>query len=319
MKFSNEYIEVDVKNKPKMDVSKILGISEQERLRCRDPFIMPYDGKYYLYKNAVEKGVQCLVSEDLTNWSEPIMVFETPKDFHGCGSWFWAPECHYYKGYFYIFTSVKSAKYDGRRTISVYRADNPLGPFEDIADGAISPTDWDAIDGTLYIDKQGAPWMVFVHEWTSMPDKNGGMVAARLSEDFTRFISEPITLFYAKDPDWATDGITDGPFLYRTEKDTLYMIWSNFSAKGYAIGLAKSSNGEIDGNWSQEGLLYQKDMRKEFVFDGGHGMIFKRNDGVNCLTLHCPNGKTAQGDFEHLNIFTIVEKNDMLEIEKKIR
>ena len=287
-----------------------------ENIRVRDPFILPYGDKYYLYQTKTElesKGVVCYVSEDLKNWSDPQYVFVAPENFHGSKNFFWAPEVHYYKGNFYLFTSVFSSRFH-HRTIAIYRADNPLGPFVDITDGAVSPTDWDAIDGTLYIDKQGAPWMVFVHEWTSMPDHNGSMVAARLSDDFTRLISEPIHLFYAKDPKWATNGVTDGPYLYRTQQGDLMMIWSNFSEKGYVVSRMRSKNGEIDGEWVQDEMLYQKDLRADFKVDGGHGMIFQRHDGKYMLSLHSP--QTLQkGEYEHLLLLEVEDTGDNIRIK----
>lgn len=287
-----------------------------ENIRVRDPFILPYGDKYYLYQTKTEfegKGVVCYVSEDLKNWSDPQYVFVAPENFHGLKNFFWAPEVHYYKGNFYLFTSVFSSRFN-HRTIAIYRADNPLGPFVDITDGAISPTDWDAIDGTLYIDKQGAPWMVFVHEWTSMPDHNGSMVAARLSEDFTRLISEPIHLFYAKDPKWATNGVTDGPYLCRTQQGDLLMIWSNFSEKGYVVSRMRSKNGEIDGEWVQDEMLYQKDLRADFTADGGHGMIFQRHDGKYMLSLHGPQ-ILQKGEYEHLLLLEVEDTGDNIRIK----
>lgn len=319
MKFSNEFIPVAKKNNPKNDADVGRGPKAGEPLYCRDPFILPYNRRYYLYKTIDEfgkngKGIECLVSEDLQNWSLPVTVFAPPENFHGVDHFFWAPECHYYNGNFYIFTSVLSEKHNNHHVISVYRSDNPLGPFEDIAGGCITPPDWDTIDGTLYIDKQGAPWMVFVHEWTSMPDKNGTMVAAKLSGDFTKLISEPIHLFSARDPEWAVRGVTDGPFLYRTDGGTLYMIWSNMCETGYAVGLAKSDNGEIDGKWSQEGLLYGKNLRNDFELDGGHGMIFRKFDGEITLALHSPNKPTEQSGKERLTLKTLTEKEDKIRI-----
>jgi beta-xylosidase len=196
----------------------------------------------------------------------------------------------------------------------VYRADNPLGPFEDIADGAISPRDWDAIDGTLYIDGQNNPWLVFVHEWTSMPDHNGSMVAGRLSEDFTKLISEPIHLFYAKDPVWATSGVTDGPYLYREDDGTLMMIWSNFSEKGYVVAQMRSQSGEIQGPWEQAPLLYQKDLCPVFTADGGHGMIFQRNDGVFMLSLHSPQ-HLKEGEFEKLLLLEVEDSDGCIKLK----
>ena len=275
-------------------------------LFCRDPFILVCNGKYYLYKNENNKIV-CLVGDDLEHWSKPIVVFDPPKDFHGIKDIFWAPECHFYKGNFYIFTSVYSSIFN-HRVISVYRADNPLGPFEDIAGGCISPKDWDAIDGTLYIDGNGDPWMIFVHEWTSMPDRNGGMVAARISEDMTHLVTEPVELFRAKDAPWATWGVTDGPYVFRTESG-LFMIWSNFCKNGYAVGLAKSETGEICGKWQQfPQPLYEKGANDDFVTDGGHAMIFEDLSGKVRLALHGPNAKT-DNETEHLMLFYLNERD----------
>jgi len=285
-----------------------------KRLACRDPFIMPCGGKYYLYHTLGKEGIGCKVSEDLENWSAPITVFTPPEDFHGVDCFFWAPECHYYKGNFYIFTSVLSLKYNNHRTISVYRSASPLGPFEDIADGAISPADWDAIDGTLYVDNNGDPWLVFVHEWTSMPDKNGSMVAARLSEDFTKLISEPQHLFFAKEPEWARSGVTDGPFLVTTDAGTLYMLWSNFEKDGgYVVALARSESGNILGPWKHcKKLIYNSKMAAD-GYDGGHAMIFRTKEGRDMISFHGPNNsKIAE---EHVHLLPIVVKDDILTLE----
>lgn len=282
-----------------------------DKIPCRDPFIMLYDNHYYLYKTDDNK-IKCMVSQDLEMWSEPQVVFCPPAEFDGISDLFWAPECHFYKGNFYIFTSVFSKKYQ-RHVISVYRADNPLGPFTDIANGRISPEDWDAIDGTLYVDDDGQPWMIFVHEWVTMPDKNGSMAAAKLSEDFSHFISEPVELFFANEPEWAIRGVTDGPYIYKTG-DNLEMIWSNFDENGYAVGVSRSSNGKIDGKWThRKELLYAKDLRTGFDCDGGHAMIFPTKEGGFKLSLHSPN-RAIDGAFEHIVLFDLVEKNGTIEI-----
>ena len=259
----------------------------KDGIRCRDPFILLYGDKYFLYKRAYDKIV-VLVSEDLERWSDEITVYRPSENFHGIKDLFWAPECHYYNGNFYLFTSVFSDKTQ-HRCISVYRADNPLGPFEDIADGRITPKEWDAIDGTLYVDDNGQPWMVFVHEWVCTPDKNGSFVAAKLSSDFTHFISEPVHLFYANEMSGATMGVTDGCYLIKLESGRLMMIWSNFTEKGYVIAKAYSVSGKIMGPWKQDGLLYEKGCDGSALYDGGHGMVFRKKDGKFAITFHTPN------------------------------
>jgi GH43 family beta-xylosidase len=312
MYISNMDIPKRVENDPVIVPEKAENRKTSNRLGCRDPFIMLYDGKYYLYKGAYD-GINCFVSEDLETWSKPVYVFNLPENFHGTDCLFWAPECHYYKGKFYIFTSVKDGELQ-HRTISVYRADNPLGPFEDIAGGRITPADWDSIDGTLYVDEDGQPWMVFVHEWTCMPNNTGAMAAAKLSDDLTHFISEPIQLFLAREPEWATNGVTDGPYMYRHDDGKLEMVWSNFSKRDYVVAVAQSSNGRLDGKWThRDHLLYQKNLRPEWTTDGGHAMIFKAKDGKTKITFHGPNYRTPY-DFEHLQIYDLEVVNGTIEI-----
>ena len=288
----------------------------KDRIYCRDPFILRAGEYYYLYRSVHEKGIECLVSPDLQNWSEPVNVFTPPEGFHGKKDLFWAPECHYYKGGFYIFTSVWSSL-TNHRSISVYKADNPLGPFEDIAGGCVSVREWDCIDGTLYIDEEGQPWMVFVHEWTCMPDNVGAMAAAKLSEDLTHLISEPIQLFLATDGAWCGAGVTDGPYPAKTKSGELIMIWSNFIKDGdgvsYAVGLARSDNGRLDGKWSQQSEpVYCRALKPEYVFEGGHAMMFYDNDGKIRMTFHAPNSHPDV--YEHVNIYEVEDRGSTLRL-----
>ena len=320
---SNKNIPFDKERMEKLLLGINTDVYKTEEVFCRDPFIMLCGGYYFLYKNHGEdenRVIACQVSKDLKTWSKPIPVFEPSEDFHGKDHLFWAPECHYYQGNFYIFTSVRE-KRNNRHTISVYRADNPLGPFEDIAGGCITPKDWDCIDGTLYVDEDGAPWLVFVHEWICMPEQNGSFVASRLSEDFTKLVSEPMHLFYAKEPEWADRGVTDGCFLVKSQ-DKLFMTWSNFIKNpqiehDYCVAVAYSTNGKLDGEWRHaKEVLYQRGM-KNSAFDGGHGMVFFTKEDVPAIVFHSPNIK--QGEvFEHPVIYQLREENGELSLGDKI-
>jgi len=312
MKISN--LHIPVKEGLKMNIPTDVAFKTSEKFSTRDPFIMLYDNKYYFYAWAGVKGVRCYVSDDLENWSAPVPVYTPPEDFHGIKDHFWAPECHYFNGYFYIFSSVFS-KNSNHRNISVYRADNPLGPFEDIANGCVGKPEWDTIDGTLYVDDNGQPWMVFVHEWTSMPDKIGGMAVAKLAPDLSHFISEPKQIFRATDSPFARNNVTDGPYIYQTDSGRLIMIWSNHGEKSYFIAKAYSDNG-IDGDWKQENeLLYEQGKRPEFTFEGGHGMIFQTKEEKLMLALHTPNRK-FDGNYEHLLLLELEEKDNTLRLKE---
>lgn len=82
-------------------------------INLRDPFILPDNGKYYLYGSGVSRVFgksDCFsvyLSEDLENWSEPKTVFEKHSGFWGTKQ-FWAPEVHKYNGKYYMFATFKS-------------------------------------------------------------------------------------------------------------------------------------------------------------------------------------------------------------------
>ncbi len=47
----------------------------------RDPFILTFEGKYYMYgTGAAGAGYGCYVSDDLNNWSGPYEVFSATED-----------------------------------------------------------------------------------------------------------------------------------------------------------------------------------------------------------------------------------------------
>ena len=260
-------------------------------IHVRDPFVLVDGGKYYLYGSRGPEtwgkctGLDVYVSEDCQNWSEAIEAFTPPADFWSDFN-FWAPEVHAYKGAYYMFVSFKS---DTRcRGTQILKAESPLGPFVPHSDGPVTPAEWECLDGTLFVDPDGKPYMVFCHEWVQI--KDGTMCAVELTEDLSAPVGEPFVLFKASAPVWASGlseehkdcYVTDGPFLYRTTDGTLLMIWSSFAQNRYCEGIAYSDNGSITGNWRQ-------DERLLFAEDGGHGMIFQNLEGELKFIFHQPN------------------------------
>lgn len=287
----------------------------------RDPCVVPYNGVYYLYSSN-DTGYVVETSTDLKYWSAPKTIFDKSwkADFTGIAD-FWAPECHYYNGKFYLIATYKSST-NNHRGCGVWVSDTPDGEFTLISDGHITPSDWDAIDGTLYVDKEGQPWMVFVHEWTSTDNGIGRMCYAKLSSDLSRFVEEPVEIFAADDPSWTDECVTDGCYMYRTEDGELLMIWSNFASdefNNYTIGIAKSSNGEIDGNWiQQDEVLHTFDNSSVYsVFNGGHGMIFEGFDGQKYITFHAPNN--AGEWMTYIMFVPIVERNGTIYLDKIVK
>ncbi len=61
---------------------------KREDINIRDPFILPYEDKYYLYGSRGSEvwednatGLDVYVSDDLENWSEPKEIFTRTADF----------------------------------------------------------------------------------------------------------------------------------------------------------------------------------------------------------------------------------------------
>jgi len=293
-----------------------------DQLVTRDPYIVPYNGIYYLYRSSLYglKGWDCFTSTDLENWEGPHPVFDGGDDFWGVGD-FWAPEVHEYKGKFYLLASCKGET--RHRGTAIYQADTPAGPFRMWSDGPVTPEDWTCIDGTLYVDPTGVPYMVFVHEWWQVCD--GEMQAVQLSEDLRRPVSDPVLLFTAHQAEWVRSSpcsrypdvsygyITDGPFFHRLSNGTLCMIWSSKSDTGYAEAVAYSDSGSLFGPWRHP---------KEPLFaeDGGHGMFFTDFSGKFRLVMHNPNSGLSAVDSNmqhpHPILFDVFEENGELFIRR---
>lgn len=264
-----------------------------EDINIRDPFVLVHDDTYYLYGTrgntcwGEATGFDCYIGKDLKQWEGPYEVFHNDGNFWADRN-YWAPECHYYNGNFYIFASFKSE--DRCRGTQILKCKEPAGKYQPITDFPITPKDWECLDGTFYVSKEGKPYIVFCHEWVQIHD--GTICALELSKDLTHSIGEPIELMKASDAkSWiqpvktwreGINYVTDGPSLHRMKNGSLIMIWSSMSKGGYTVGIARSDNGEITGHWTQveEPLFFQ---------DGGHGMIFTGLDQTLYLTLHSPN------------------------------
>lgn len=255
-------------------------------INIRDPFVLLYENKYYMYGSrvGVQSGFDVYVSTDLENWDEPKSIFELSGDFWATKDC-WAPEVHFYGGKFYMLASFKADNVC--RGTAILVSDTPDGTFE-IHSPRITPPNWECLDGTLYVEDD-IPYMVFCREWCQI--HNGEIWAVKLSADLKKAVEQPFLLWKAGDAKWVlpiseTDGVknyvTDGPFLFKTDGGCLKCLWSSFSNDGYVLAASTSDNGSISGNWKiDDNLLYTR--------DGGHGMIFETKNGTKIISVHSPN------------------------------
>ncbi|MET7480579.1 glycoside hydrolase family 43 protein [Streptomyces sp. NPDC005648] len=293
-----------------------------------DPFVVADEATrvYHLYTSndpsvSGVDGVGTMVyrSRDLLDWERPVVVFRTADQE---GLWAtdggWAPEVHPWQGRYYLFTTLHDqdeplpapppgkwgtpfpTRTHPRGTVTAV-SDSPLGPFT-VVDTArpTPPAHLMTLDGTLYVDPSGQPWMVYAHEWLQTID--GTMEAIRLAPDLTGTIGDPVFLFKGSDASWLGEGIpagvphqlppyvTDGPQLHRTPDGSLLMLWSTYEKNvvgedgtltgGYVQTYAVSDSGDLHGPWRQRRPLVRE--------DSGHGMLFRTFDDRLMMILHRP-------------------------------
>jgi arabinan endo-1,5-alpha-L-arabinosidase len=273
------------------------GTSTLTDIQIRDPFVLPVasEGAYYLFGSTDADiwsgpgtGFDCYRSVDLNQWEGPLPAFRPDDSFEGYTE-FWAPEVHAHLGRYYMFATFKAP--GAMRGTYVLAAERPEGPYIRWSPGAVTPANWQCLDGTFHVDDDGAPWLIYCHEWVQVHD--GAVYAQRLSPDLRSVTGPPVFLFSSSEAAWSTPlkrreplkfpaYVTDGPFLRRTAAGELLMVWSAMGSSGYAMGVARSESGRVEGPWTQ-------DPDPVWPEDGGHGMIFDTFDGTPVLTLHHPN------------------------------
>lgn len=272
---------------------------------------MVYEGgKYYMFGSRAKDfgvrtgGFDVYVSDDLENWSEPHECFNSENYGLNKGA-NWAPEVHKYGGKYYMLATF--IQENGLRGTYSLVSESITGPFVPHSNGALTPDGWECLDGTLYVSREGAPHLVFCHEHTQI--KDGAICYVRLNETLDASLGEPTVIFNASSCKTASSVsyngekghyVTDGPFLYRSKADELFMIWSTFSAGNYAELVIKFKGGELGTEFEHAGPL--------ILNDGGHGMIF--SDGKELyFTYHTPN----RTDFERPAFCRITDNGDSIE------
>ena len=271
-----------------------------DEIVIRDPYVLVHGGKYYLYgtRSATcwgpAEGFDCYISEDLQNWEGPVEVFHAPEGFFADHA-FWAPECYAHQGGFYLLTTFGGKGM--KKGIYVLRSDRPEGPYR-LHGSRLTRSDWTCIDGTLYFEN-GRVFLIYSHSFEDTPDAD--ICVQELSGDLTAAVTEPVTLFLAKDAPWAKpvpfakaefgmDGevyFSDGPSVFPMEDGNLYMTWSSWSNGSYAVGVAVSESGTVMGPWRQLAEPIWPE-------NGGHGMSFVTREGERRFVLHYPNDKERE-------------------------
>jgi hypothetical protein len=283
-------------------------------------------------------GTMVYQSQNLLDWSSPTKVYTVPNggwaDPNGSAA---AAEVHRYGGKYYLFATLQNSNtlvaaaqqapgfngYSGSdiwqnqtaRATIIAVADLPLGPFIDLnSDSPLTDPALMVVDGTLHLDPDGTPWMVFAQEWIQQP--NAVMAAVQLTGDLSAAAAAPIWLFNGNNAAWLNDPLYGtvppggslcntlqnppysvyGPELYRTPNGSLVMLWSGYRQNytEYVQTQALSVTGNVRGPWQQLSPIV--------TGHKGHGMIFQALNGQPMLILHNNNDSSGTNTNEFFEV-----------------
>lgn len=172
-----------------------------------DPFVMRYNGKYYLYISTRDNqvGIKCFSSENLIDWKYENLCTE---EVITKGAY--APEVVYYNGRFYMYTSPAGNGH------YVLESKSPIGPFVRITDNIGL-----SIDGSVFIDDNG--------EWYFYHASDNGITAHKMTSP--KEIDAGMIDVNAKMNGW-----TEGPMVIKAN-GTYYLTYTgnHVLARGYRI------------------------------------------------------------------------------------
>lgn len=298
-------------------------MKKTSEIRIRDPFILPYQNKYYLYgtigETEGERNLYVFESCDLENWDDPSVIFTLPEDSWAAGE-IWAPEVHCYNDRLYLFVSLLGEH--GRRGVQIAVSDSPKGEFRCVANRPATPMNKSCIDGTLYVEND-VPYMVFSRDWPDnyIQEKDlyiGQIAAIPMTHDLSAAAGEEFVLFESNEAPLSANrpaknhfnGQTvfrygsDGPYVQKLPDGRLLILWSPIPGNNYIVASAVSENGTIRGPWTHH---------TEAVFDknGGHAMLFTDFSGQMKICMHYP----ERYFHEHPLILDVEMKDGKVEIQ----
>ena len=282
----------------------------QREIAVRDPFIsVDREAKrYYLVTTARDEegnvALQTFESPNLLHWRRLGI------NYHGNKGWmlnvkgkkdnlwamdhWWAPDTYQYRGRYYTIITLTCEKEGRINFCTLLRGGKkPQASYENVLQKGIpvslTPYGQQCLDGSLYIDKKGHPWLVYSLEWNGpdVQDRIGETCAIRLRKNLRGSVGEPIRLFRANDAPWPTwkkgdPLVVDAPFMWRDEASgNLICLWSSFREGKYCVGQAISRSGEITGPWEH--------LPDPIYVNGGHEMVFRDLEGNLKMSLHHDN------------------------------
>lgn len=243
-----------------------------------DPAPVVFNDTCYFFSGHDEEGAdyfemnewQCFWSTDMVNWT-PRGIILNYKDLQWSSGEAWASQCIERNGkYYFYFTAVKSA-----RTIGVAVADNPGGPYKDPLGKPLCGPNWDYIDPTVFIDKDGQAWLYF---------GNPKAYYVKLNEDMISYSGNIVQTDMSSGFGNGGSTYTEGPWFYR-RGDLYYLL---YAAAGIPEEIGYSTSTSPTGPWTYRGVIMAKN-QTDLAFTNhcgvvdykGHSYFFYHNQAIN--------------------------------------
>jgi hypothetical protein len=314
-------LQLNAQNKPRAIRSNV----PMDSIVLSDPFILADAQTKTYYMTGT--GGALWRSSDLKLWTGPFVVVNTdPDSWMGAKPMIWAAEIHRYKNKYYYFATFtnRDVKIDTveenvieRRACHVLVSDKAEGPYVPMKDETYLPANMPTLDGTLWIDKDKKPWLIYCYEW--LQNGNGTIEKIELKSDLSGTIGAAKVLFRASDSPWSKekskDGkekpnkVTDGPYLFTTQTGRLGMIWTSWIHDVYTQGVAYSETGSLDGPWVHESNPITPE-------NFGHGMLFHTLQGKHLMAIH--SHKSVNGRYVRVpHLFEVDISGDKLKVGKR--
>ena len=256
-----------------------------------DPFLMSYDGKYYIYcttennrklesANAFDTekdgndGFYVYESEDLINWENKGLCLDK-KNVVG-NRWFWAPEVSYYNGKFYML-------YSAEENLAIAVSEGPTGPFIKLTDGWLRKR---TIDGHLLFDDDGSIYIYFADL-----KNNNRIFAGKMSADLTEIEYECENVLIEATEPWETIDcrVAEGPFVLK-HNGLYYLSYSvnHTRCEDYAVGYAVSDKPFGPFVKAENNPILHKPA--DIVGTGHHSFIPTADKDKFICAFHCHSG-----------------------------
>jgi hypothetical protein len=192
--------------------------------RAGDPFVMRWNGKYYLFpsNDGAANQVKGYTSDDMVHWDGGVnVVNRTTENSNN----FYAPEIIYFKGVFYMCSSSNGQGHFLYKSTT----DSPLGPYEMISgSGNVGR----GIDGSFYVRDDGKLFLMHTNINPS------GLRMSEVLDIETATLGEQVLIEGANLNHWI-----EGPGAIRRD-DITYLTYcgNHISSRGYRIAYSYTTD-----------------------------------------------------------------------------